>query len=104
MDRCKICLEPVEGPDGIMDLNEDDLCDDCCAREERAKRAGKMWVDEDGICHDEGDQDEEDNEAKCDGGCGYDADDCHCDELIVCKRCGQNLSDWECLCAGGWTE
>lgn len=35
-DICKICLEPVEGLGGVMDLNENDLCDDCCAREERA--------------------------------------------------------------------
>lgn len=41
MDICKICLEPVEGPDGIMDLNENDLCDDCCAREERAAIVSK---------------------------------------------------------------
>lgn len=41
MDICKICQEPVQGPDGIMDLNENGLCDDCCAREERAAIVSK---------------------------------------------------------------
>lgn len=34
-DQCKCCLDVVT-PDNNFDLNEDGLCEDCSARQERA--------------------------------------------------------------------
>ena len=36
MDCCKKCLEPVEDEHGIMDLNDNDLCEYCAGKEEKS--------------------------------------------------------------------
>ena len=34
-DKCVSCAEPVEQPDGVIDINEQGLCEDCAGRRER---------------------------------------------------------------------
>ena len=36
-DKCVSCAEPVETPDGVIDINEQGLCENCADRQDRAR-------------------------------------------------------------------
>jgi hypothetical protein len=42
-NQCKCCLDVVT-PDNNFDLNEDDLCDTCCAKQQKAAIYNKAAV------------------------------------------------------------